>query len=118
MENLKEKEEILQKTAKEYFSSVLEELKKQRYNSSVVLFFKSLVSLIDLFILQHTKSTPSSHTERFRITQEKFPEIYNLLDKDFPFYQDSYNLIMSKELAEVIKEDAEYLAQRTKVNLQ
>jgi len=55
-----------------------------------------------LYIIQNTKNTPSSHTERFRIVQDKFPEIYNVLDKDFPFYQNSYIQMMTKELAEAI----------------
>jgi|TARA_Y100000034_G_scaffold56298_1_gene68967 uncharacterized protein (UPF0332 family) len=112
-----EKSQILERTAKEYFYSAEDEFKKQRYNSAVVLYFKSLITFVDLYILQKTRDTPSSHTERFRITQNKFPEIYNLLDKDFPFYQDSYVHIMTKELAEVIKNDAEIMAKKTKVKL-
>lgn len=109
--------DILIKTAKEYFYSGDEEFKKGRFNSAVVLFFKSLVSLADLFILQNTGKTPSSHTERFNITREKFFEVYFLLDKDFPFYQNSYEQIMTKELAEVIKEDAKLLAKKTGIGL-
>ena len=112
-----EKSQILEKTAREYFSSGESEFKKQRYNSSVVLFFKSLVALIDLYLLQKTGQTPSSHTERFRITQEKFQEVYDLLDKDFPFYQDSYVQLMTNELVEIIKNDAKIMAEKTKVNL-
>ena len=111
------KREILEKTAREYFNSAEDELKKERYNSAVVLFFKSLVSLIDLYILQQIGRTPSSHNERFIITKERFPEIYELLDKEFPFYQNSYIQIMSKELAEVIKEDVQTLAKRTKFKI-
>lgn len=92
----KEKSEILKKTAREYFNAGEDEFKKERYNSSVVLFFKALVALVDLYILQEIGDTPSSHTERFRITQDKFSDVYDLLDKDFPFYQDSYVHIMSK----------------------
>lgn len=116
-EIIKEKAEILIKTAKEYFDSAKEEFSKKRYNSSVVLYFKSLVALIDLFILQKTGNTPSSHTERFRITQERFKDIYNILDKNFPFYQESYVHLMTKELAEVIKNDAELMAKKTQVKL-
>jgi hypothetical protein len=111
------KEEILTKTAEEYFHSGEDEFKRERHNSAVVLYFKSLVSLIDLFILQNTGNTPSSHTERFRITQEQFPEVYHLLDKDFPFYQSSYIQIMTQELAEVIKDDAKIMAEKTQVEL-
>ncbi len=114
---LNEKIKILKQTAKEYFQSADEELKKERYNSSVVLYFKSLISLTDLFILQKTGNTPSSHAKRFRITEEKFMDVYNIIDKDFPFYQDSYFQLMSKELAEVIKNDAQIMAEKTKINL-
>ena len=44
-------------------------------------------------------------------------DVYNIIDKDFPFYQDSYFQLMSKELAEVIKNDAQIMAEKTKINL-
>jgi uncharacterized protein (UPF0332 family) len=111
------KNEVLIRSAKEYYDSGNDEMKKERYNSSVVLFFKSLVALIDLLIFQKTGKTPSSHTERFRITELNFPEIYEVLDKDFPFYQDSYIQNMTKELALIIKNDTEYLAKKTETQL-
>jgi len=111
------KEDILKKTAKEYFSAAEDEFKKSRFNSALVLYFKSLVALIDLYLLQQTNKTPSSHTERFRIIEEKFPEVYDILDKDFPFYQQSYVQIMTKELAEVIKDDVQIMAKKTKIEL-
>ena len=113
----KEKAEILEKTAKEYFYSAADESNKKRHNSAVVLFFKSLVALIDLYILQNKGITPSSHTERFRLCQNGFPDVYDILDKDFPFYQDSYVHVLTKELAEVIKEDVQIMAEKTKVEL-
>jgi len=116
-EEISTKREILEKTAREYFNSVEDEFKKERYNSSLVLFFKSLIALVDLYIFQKLGETPSSHNERFRITKENFPEIYEIIDKDFPFYQDSYNILMSKELVEVIKEDVKKLAEKTKTKL-
>ncbi|MBU0760067.1 MAG: hypothetical protein KJ600_01445 [Nanoarchaeota archaeon] len=71
-----EKEEILRKAAKEYFDSGEDELKKERFNSAVVLFFKSLTSLADLFLLQNTGKTPSSHTDRFQKLRENYPDVY------------------------------------------
>ncbi len=111
------KAEILEKTAIEYFSSAEENFKKERNNSAVVLYFKCLIALIDLFIFQQLGNTPSSHTDRFRICQEKFPEIYDVLDRDFPFYQNSYFQILSRELAEVIKNDAKIMAEKVKIKL-
>ena len=112
-----EKEDILENNAREYFNSGEEDLKKKRYNSAVVLFFKCLTSLADLYILQKTGEVPSSHTSRFRILQEKFPVEYNLVDKDFPFYQNSYVQSMTKELAEVIKNDAKIMAEKAEIRL-
>ena len=111
------KEIILESSAKEYFNSAEEDLQKARYNSAVVLYFKSLIALTDLFIFQKIKKTPSSHNERFSITKTIFPEIYSLIDKNFPFYQDSYIQLMSKELAEVIKNDAKIMAKKTEIEL-
>ena len=112
-----EKSQILEGAAKEYYSSGEDELKKERYNSSVVLFFKALVAFVDLYIYQKTGKTPSSHKERFRVAQNNFAEVYNLLDKDFPFYQDSYIQTMSRELAEVIEDDAKTMAEKVGVKL-
>ena len=111
------KEETLIKAGKEYFYSGNDEFNKERYNSAVVLYFKALISFSDLYVLQKTGDTPSSHSERFRISQVNFPDVYELLDKDFPFYQNSYIQIMTKELAEVIKNDTEIMAEKTKVSL-
>jgi len=71
----------------------------------------------DIYIYQETGNTPSSHTDRFNILRKKFEEVYDLMDKDFPYYQDSYVQIMSKELAEVIKNDAKTMAEKTKIKL-
>jgi len=111
------KKQILEKTAREYFDSGNDDLKKERYNSALVLFFKCLVALVDIYIYEETGNTPSSHTDRFNILRKKFEEVYDLIDKDFPYYQDSYVQIMSKELAEVIKDDAKTMAEKTKVKL-
>jgi len=113
----REKEKILIRAAVEYYSSGEEELRKERYNSALVLYFKCLIALVDLFVLRKTGNTPSSHTSRFRICQSDFPEIYDLIDKDFPFYQDSYSQLMSKELVEVIRDDARTVAEELEIEL-
>lgn len=112
------KSNVLIENSREYFLEGKEALARGRYNSASVLFFKALVSLIDLYLLQKTGKAPSSHAERFIICKNKFYDAYDLLDKDFPFYQDSYIKALSKEIAEVIKEDAEFMAEKAKVKLQ
>lgn len=107
------KKEILIESAKEYFDMGNIAYERKSANSAVILYFKALVALVDLYILQQTNETPSSHTQRFNIVKEQFPEIYNILDKNFPFYQDSYTQKMSLELAEVIKDDISILTKKT-----
>jgi len=105
--NMEEKDDILMENFSEYFESVESALKKGKFNSSTTLFFKAIAALCDLFILRKEGYIPSSHTVRFRLLEEKYPDIYKIIDRDFPFYQDSYTKKMDKEAAELLKEDAE-----------
>lgn len=65
------------------------------FNSAATLFFKALAVSIDLFILKKEGFIPSNHAERFRLLKESYIELYRIMDKDFPVYQDSYRLKMS-----------------------
>lgn len=112
-----DKKEILENNAKEYFYSEKDNLLKKRYNSAVVLFFKSLISFVDIYILINTGKVPSSHGHRFRILHEEFSEVYDIVDKDFPFYQNSYVQSINKETVEVVKDDAKFMAEKTKIKL-
>ena len=105
-----EKERILKENVQEYMDFAEYAFKAQKYNSATTLFFKGICAAVDLFILKKEGAAPSSHTSRFRIAQEKYPELYDILDKDFPFYQDSYTHKMDRETAEVLKEDAQRIA--------
>ena len=49
---MKEKEQILLESAKEYYKSAETSLKNNQYNSAVVLFFKSLIAFSDLYLLR------------------------------------------------------------------
>ena len=100
---------ILENNAKEYYRNAVQADEKKEYNSAVTLFFKALVALSDLIIFLKEKKIPSNHTERFRILEDKYPEIYQILDKDFSFYQNSYSAKMDKEASNVLRKDVEKL---------
>ena len=100
------KKEILLENFNEYFDLATTAFQQKKFNSSATLFFKAICAGVDLFILTNEGFVPSSHTNRFRIVQEKYPEIYLILDKDFPFYQDSYTKKINAEAAEILQEDA------------
>jgi len=100
-----EREAILIENYWAYFNLANKAFKDQKYNAASTLFFKAIVAAVDLFVLKKEGFVPSSHTNRFRLVQENHKEIYELLDKDFPFYQDSYTKKLSREEA-VLKKDA------------
>ena len=102
-----EKENILIENFKEYYSLWIGAFIKEKYNTATTLFFKAIVTLSDLFILRKEGIIPSSHSNRFRILEEKYQEVYKIVDRDFPFYQNSYTNRMDKETAELLKEDVE-----------
>lgn len=104
-----EKEEILLENFKEYYSQGIEALKKEKYNTATTLFFKCMAALCDLFILKNEGYIPSSHANRFRILEEKYHKLYEIADRDFPYYQDNYTKKMTKEAAELLKDDVEEL---------
>ncbi len=101
-----EREKILLENYSEYFDLAERAFKDAKYNSAVTLYFKAIVAAVDLFILRKEGFVPSSHANRFRVAQDKYRNIYEIIDNDFPFYQDSYTNKMDKEAAEVLREDA------------
>jgi len=113
IENKTEKE--LMENINEFYNSALIAEQENKYNVSVTLFFKALAVLADLYIFKKQGKIPSSHSERFRILEEKYPDIYKLLDKNFSFYQDSYRIKLNKEICEVLKNDTEQLIKLLKI---
>ena len=97
-----EREQILRENFKEYLDYAERAFQEKKYNPALTLFFKAICAGVDLFIFLQTGEVPSSHTHRFRTTQERYPLIYELLDRDFPFYQESYTHRMNKEAVGVI----------------
>ena len=108
-----EKEQLLEKNVKEFYTEGNNALKRNSYNSAVSLFFKALAVLADLIILLKEGYIPKSHTDRFKILKQKHFEIYKILDRDFPAYQESYSINLSKEVAEEIKNDVRKVAEKT-----
>ena len=94
MENIKR---IFIENAREYHRNALVAENKSEYNTSVTLYFKAISALCDIYIFIKEGKTPSNHTERFRILELKYPEIYKIIDKDFPFYQDTYRQNLQKK---------------------
>ncbi len=107
-----EKEDLLWRNIKEFYSEGKNAFERAAYNSATSLFFKALAVLADWLILQKDGFIPKSHAERFRILKQRHPEVYGVLDKDFPAYQDSYTISLTKETAEVMLKDVRETAKK------
>jgi uncharacterized protein (UPF0332 family) len=80
------------------------------YTSASILYFKALFSVLDFVILKSKGKTPKDHSERFRILELDFPEFYNLLDRLYPKYRDSYTITLSKEDCDGIRKNVRQIA--------
>jgi|SRR3989338_11627548 len=100
------REKILWENVQEYLETAEQVFLEKKYNSAATLFFKAICAAADLFIFKKEGFVPSSHTHRFRVVQEKYPFLYEMLDQDFPFYQDSYTKKLSIDAVEVLRDDA------------
>ncbi|MBU3905025.1 MAG: hypothetical protein KJ906_02675 [Nanoarchaeota archaeon] len=100
---------VLYKNLKEYLSYAREAYNKENYNTAVTLFFKALVTICDIEIFKRTKILPSSHDNRFRTLEARFPYLYRIVDRDFPYYTDSYRITISKRVVDLVKKDVEKL---------
>ncbi|MFH1638151.1 MAG: hypothetical protein ABIB71_07020 [Candidatus Woesearchaeota archaeon] len=96
---------ILEENLREYLRKAEEAENDSAYNCAVTLYFKAMSVLADLFLLRKEGFIPSSHSQRFRMLRLKHKELYRIMDKDFPLYQKSYSLRMTKEHAKVLKDD-------------
>jgi hypothetical protein len=110
-------DEDLWSNVNEYFTQAVKAEKDKAFNAAVVLYFKTIASLVDLFIYRKELIKLSNHTERFRLLRNKYREIYSLIDKDFSVYQESYKSRLSKEHVEVMKNDLRKLEELTKIRI-
>lgn len=110
-------ETILKENAQEFLKQAREAKKDQAFNTAVTLYFKALAVVIDLFIFKKERFIPSNHAQRFRILESKYPLLYSILDKDFPLYQESYKLKLSKNYVEVLEDDLRKVIEFTKIKI-
>ncbi len=114
LNNEKPEEKELNENISEFHNSAISAEEKKHYNVAVTLYFKTLAVLADLYIFRKEGKIPSSHSERFRILESKYQEIYALIDKNFSYYQQSYRIKLNKEICEVLREDVARLIELLK----
>ncbi len=113
---MEEAKELLE-TIREYFKKAEEAKRDHSYNVAVTLYFKAIAVLIDLYILKKEGFIPSNHNERFRLLELKYPLVYKILDKDFPVYQRSYRIKLTKEHSIILENDFKTIVKFTAIKI-
>ncbi len=107
--------EELIKNIKQILKSADLVYKSQDYTSATMLYFKAFFIALDYIILKEQGNTPKDHTERFRTLETDFPELYEILDRNFPTYRQTYSTTIPKEKCEEIKKDVKQVIEKYKI---
>ena len=110
-------EDALMQNIKEYVRNGLNAKGKGEHNTAVTLFFKAMIGICDLFLLKKEGFLPSSHVHRFRVLESKYSEIYRIVDKNFPLYQDSYKLRMDFTSSGIMEKDVRRISKLTGIQV-
>jgi uncharacterized protein (UPF0332 family) len=87
------------------------------YTSATILYFKAAFLVLDHILLEKEGKTPKDHTERFRMLEKKYPELYEFLDKRFKTYRDTYSISIDKQKCEKVREDVKDIIKRYKIQI-
>ncbi len=99
--------DIITKNFKEYKEIAEYSFNKEKYNSAVTLYYKALVELCDIDLLNKLKVIGANHTERFEMLKTVSPKLFKISSKIFRFYRDSYNKEISQTVAELVKSEVQ-----------
>jgi len=91
--------------------------KEEDYTSATMLYFKCLFVILDKIIFLKERKTPKDHTERFEILKKSFPKYYEILDKIYVIYRDTYSISIEKEKCEEVKKYVRNIAQEQRIQL-
>jgi hypothetical protein len=95
--------EDLENTFIEEYEGGIDQLEKGRYKNATILFSKALFALCDFLIYSSLNKLPKNHSERFRILEGHFNDIYIIVDDIFSHYTDAYSKPILKETCIKIK---------------
>lgn len=85
------------------------------YTSATILLFKAVFVATDIILLKAEGKTPKDHTERFRMIEQKYPDLYLFLDKYFAIYRDTYSVTIEKIRCDEVKNHVENIIKRYKL---
>ena len=110
-------EEELITNIKKILSSAELVYSNKDFTSATILYFKAVFSAIDFILLKLEGKTPKDHTERFRVLEKSYPDLYEFLDKYFKVYRDTYSISIDKETCDKIKENVKKIIEKYKIQI-
>ena len=110
-------EEELLKNIKKILNSADLVYSNDDFTSATILYFKSVFSILDFIILTKEGRTPKDHTERFRILESNYPDLYSFLDKYFKIYRNTYSTSIDQETCDGIKENVKRIIEEYKIQI-
>ena len=87
----------------------------QDYTSATILYFKTLLCVLDYILLKRLGKAPKDHTERLRMLEESQPNLFELLDKYFKVYRDTYSISIDKQICEEIRKNVKRIIEEYKI---
>ena len=99
--------EVILKNFWEYYDLAEFALKQKKFNGAVTLYYKALVELCDIALMESVGRLGANHTERFKMLQSYNPELYDISSNLFSFYRDSYSTAISETVAKKVKENVD-----------
>lgn len=87
------------------------------FTSATILYFKSAFSILDFILLKSEGKSPKDHTERFRMLEDKYPGLYEFLDKYFRIYRSTYSISIDKETCDKLRENVKKIIEEYKIQV-
>lgn len=109
-------EKSLKENIRQYWKYAEMAFENSDFNTSIIMHYKCMVACADLRIYREMGTIPSNHSKRFRVLEDRFPEFYKALDRDFGYYRDSYELEIRKKTADTVRRDAKKIIESIGIN--
>ena len=111
----KDERDILKENIKKFIKSAEIIYNTGDFTSSAILYFKAFFAILDLVILKRIGKIPKDHSERFRILESGFSNLYSSLDKLYHIYRNTYTAIINKYDCDKIKNDVERIIKEQRI---
>ncbi len=103
--------------AKQFLKSAELVYSAEDYTSATILYFKAVFSVLDFILLQEEGKAPKDHTERFRMLENNYPDLYLFMDKYFKIYRDIYSVSIDKETCNKVRENVREIIKKYEIQV-